>query len=187
MTLKNIKPPLSTIKARLFLSSALLLTATCQANEFNSSFYAGVGLSTISIEDSGASSKEIGATLMGGYEYSPYFSAEISLFNLNEHEALGMKGNGVTLSVLGRYLVLDRLSLFAELGIMSVNIAIDELQNVAQNYSDEESLQDGIDSSLYFGMGAQYKLTDWTLVLKVTATDLDADMNIISAQAHYHF
>ena len=98
-----------------------------------------------------------------------------------------MKGNGLTLSVIGSYPIIENINLFAELGVMSVDIAIDEKQNIAHNSSDEESVQDGVDTSIYLGFGAKYKLTDWTLALKVTTADLDADVNIISAQAHYHF
>ncbi|PKG80954.1 hypothetical protein CXF85_19485 [Colwellia sp. 75C3] len=182
---KNLKKTI--IQCGLIISSSLLLTTTSQASEVDSGFYAGFGLSSIATEDSGASSQEMGATVIGGYEYSQHLSAEISLFTLGDHKALGMKGNGLTLSVIGSYPIIENINLFAELGVMSVDIAIDEQQNIAHNSSDEESLQDGIDTSIYLGVGAKYKLTDWTLVLKVTAADLDADVNIISAQAHYHF
>lgn len=184
------KLPSSMIKkTSIILSSALLLTATCQANEseLDSGFYAGLGLSYIATEDSGVSSEEIGATLIGGYAFSKYISSEVSLFNLGDHKSLGMKGTGMSLSAIGSYPIIEKLSLFAEFGAMSVDIDIDESQNIKHNASGEASVQSGVDSSLYVGFGAKYRLTDWTLVLKATAVDFDADVNFISAQAHYHF
>jgi hypothetical protein len=182
---KNLKKTI--IQCGLIISSSLLFSTASQASEIDSAFYAGFGLSSIATEDSGASSQEMGATVIGGYEYSQHFSSEISLFTLGNHKSLGMKGHGFTLSVIGSYPIIENINIFAELGVMSVDIAIDEKQNIAQNSSDEESLQDGIDTSIYLGFGVKYKLTDWTLVLKATTADLDADVNIISAQAHYHF
>jgi hypothetical protein len=98
-----------------------------------------------------------------------------------------MKGKGVSLSAIGSYPVLKNLDLFVELGGMSIDIEIDEAQNLITAPNGEGSLQDGRDSSIYYAIGAKYKLKDWSFVLKTARVDLDADMEIIFAQVHYHF
>ena len=68
-------PKKTIVQCGLIVASALLFTMTSQANEVDSVFYTGFGLSSISTEDSGASSQEMGATVIGGYEYSQHISA----------------------------------------------------------------------------------------------------------------
>lgn len=174
-------------KLGLLLALNTVLTMTCQATERDSGFYAGFGVANIMAEEQGISSRENGMSLLGGYSYSKYLSGEVSLFNLGDHNALGMKGKGVSLSAIGSYPVLKNLDLFVELGGMSIDIEIDEAQNLITAPNGEGSLQDGRDSSIYYAIGAKYKLKDWSFVLKTARVDLDADMDIIFAQVHYHF
>jgi len=174
-------------KIGLTLFSMATLAIPVYANEQSSGFYAGFGIANIAAEEMGQSSRENGLSLIGGYSFSKYFSAETSLFNLGDHKDLGMKGNGASLSVIGSYPVLENLSVFGELGGMSVDLEIDEGKNLSYSGTDTETMQDGRDSSIYYAFGAKYKLNNWTLVFKNSLVDLDADMDIFSLQAHYHF
>lgn len=171
----------------LILFSMAVFAMPVHANGLDSGFYAGFGIANISAEEKGQSSRENGFSLIGGYSFSKYFSAETSLFNLGDHTDLGMKGNGASLSIIGSYPVLENFSVFGELGGMSVDLEIDESKNLSYSGTDTETLQDGRDSSIYYAFGAKYKLNNWTLVFKNSLVDLDADMDIFSLQAHYHF
>lgn len=179
MFLKNI--------ATLAILGFISLNTSAQAKENGSDFYAGLGIATISAEEKGASSEEMGANVIGGYTYSKYLSGEISLFNLGDHKELGMKGNGASLSVIASYPITNSFSLFGELGGMTIDLDIDESRNLANTSLDKESLQDGRDSSLYYAIGAKYKVDNWSFVIKTARVDLDADMDMIMAQVHYHF
>jgi len=174
-------------KIGLTLFSMAILAMPAQANEQGTGFYTGFGIANISAEEMGQSSRENGLSLIGGYSFSKYFSAETSLFNLGDHTDLGMKGNGASLSIIGSYSMVESFSVFGELGGMSVDLDIDENKNLSYSGTDTETMQDGRDSSIYYAFGAKYKLNNWTLVFKNSLVDLDADMDIFSLQAHYHF
>jgi len=174
-------------KIGLMIFSVVTLAMPVHANEQDTGFYAGFGIANIAAEEMGQSSRENGLSLIGGYSFSKYFSAETSLFNLGDHQDLGMKGNGASLSIIGSYPVIENFSVFGELGGMSVDLEIDESKNLSYSGTDTETMQDGRDSSIYYAFGAKYKLNDWTLVFKNSLVDLDADMDIFSLQAHYNF
>lgn len=176
------------VKVLVYLvSSASFLMMTCQARAMDSGFYAGVGITGNSAEDGGASSNAAGITITGGYSFSKYLGSEISLLDIGDHSDLGMQGTGLSLGILGHYPFLDKFSLFAELGYMSLDIKIDEMQNAAQTGTDAGTLQDGRDSSVYYSYGVRYQLKNWAFSLKNSVVDLDADMNIVAVQARYHF
>lgn len=176
-----------TVNVTTIFLTWFLFTSISLANGQDRRFYSGLGISSVAAEEGGISTQELGLTVVGGYSYSQYLSTEFSFFNLGEHKELAMKGNGLTLSVIGSYPIIDNLKLFAELGLMSVNVDIDESVKVIANTTDEDLIEDGIDTSIYYGIGAKYQFKDWSLLLKTTVADLDADLNIISLQAHYHF
>ncbi|GLR71736.1 outer membrane beta-barrel protein [Agaribacter marinus] len=172
-------------KIAVLLTSSLSLT--CQANDLSSGFYGGFGIANISAEEKGASSKETGLTLIGGYKYSKYLSYEASLFNLGDHKTLGMKGKGLSISTIGSYPITETIDLFAEFGGVSINLDINEAQNLANTSHNQESLKDGRDSSIYYALGAKYKIKNWSFVIKTVSIDLDADITMLSTQVHYHF
>ncbi|NTS78205.1 outer membrane beta-barrel protein [Catenovulum sp. SM1970] len=179
----------------LAFASSLLLTAQVQAKEDategKTGFYAGFGLSSVSADESGVSSDEIGFSVLGGYTFSPYLSTEMSLFNIGDHQDLGIEGHGISLSAIGSYPVTDDISIFVEFGGMTVDVEVDEAKNLSYsntNGDDEESLEDGQDSSLFYGVGIKYQFDDsWTFALRQSTADLDADMEFYSIQAHYNF
>lgn len=82
---------------------------------------------------------------------------------------------------------MQNFSVLAELGYMSVDIKIDENQNATQTATQEGTLQDGGDSSVYYSYGVLYNFRNWAFTLRNSVVDLDADMNIVSVQARYHF
>lgn len=177
----------STKKAIVILSAALAFSSASQASEAPTGFYAGVGLANYAAEDSGISSSELGAALIGGYTFSPYINSELSIFSIGNHKPLAMQGNGLSLSIIASYPIIEKISVLAELGAMSVDIDIDESKNIAFVSSEDGPLQDGIDTSLYMSVGAKYQITNWSLAMKLSMVDLDADLNIFSVQARYHF
>lgn len=168
----------------LCLAISLISTAS-YASVSQPGFYAGLGVASISAEEAGASSNELGFSLIGGYAISDMLSTEVSLFNLGDHNNLGMKGNGISISAIGHYAISDKTRLFGEFGGMTVDLAVDEVKN--QSLNSEEILEDGNDSSLYFAFGAKYAIDNWSFSVKFSSVDLDADLNIFSTQAHYYF
>lgn len=183
------KPVIPVLKKFILtLPAVLLISFTCQASDKDSGFYAGMGLSNVDAEeDAIGSSSSNGISFIAGYSYSPYLSSEVTLFDIGDQKELGMKGQGISFSVLGRYPIFKNVNLFAELGSMTVDVKIDESQNATIGPSGDEELKDGKDSSLYYGFGAQYEFDRWTVGLKKTRIDLDADFEITTLQAHYHF
>jgi hypothetical protein len=177
----------NTTRFMTVVMGSLLITLTCQANGLSTGFYAGLGMTNFSAEEKGVSSQGTGATVIGGYKYSEYLSSEISIFNIGDHKELGMKGNGASIGLIASYPALETIDIFAEFGGMSINLDIDEAKNLAYSSSEERTLQDGRDSSLYYSVGAKYKIDNWSFILKTTSIDLDADMTMVSAQIHYHF
>ena len=174
-------------KASLVLSGVAVFTIPCQASDRDSGFYTGFALTSIAAEEGGASSRGTGVALIGGYSYSNYFSTELSLLNIGDHKELGMKGNGLSLSVIGSYPINKQFTLFGEFGGMTVDLEINENQHSTNAPSDEASLFDGRDSSFYYAFGAQYHVKNWSLALKNAQVDLDADLDVFYAQVSYHF
>jgi len=174
-------------KTCLTLSAIAVFTVHCQASEQVSGLYTGFALTSISAEEGGASSRANGVALLGGYAYSKHISTEFSLLNIGEHKELGMKGNGLSLSIIGSYPINKQFTIFGEFGGITVDLKINETQHSSNSPSDESSLFDGRDSSFYYGFGAQYKIRNWSLALKNTQIDLDADLDVLYAQVRYHF
>jgi len=174
-------------KACLLVSSFSVLTMTCQADEREPGFYGGFSLTSIAAEEGGASSRGSGITLLAGYSYSKYLSGELSLLNIGDHKELGMKGNGVSLSIIGSYPLNKQFTLFGEFGGITVDLEINENQHLTNSPSDEASLFDGKDSSFYYAFGAQYNIRNWSLSFKNAQIDLDADLDVFYAQVGYHF
>ena len=104
----------------------------------NTGLYAGAGITSTDASEQGIESTKAGLRLTAGYLYNRYLAAEIGLFSTGDHSKLGMKGNGVSLSVLGLYPVYGRLNLFAELGGVMVDLQVDEgnshWMNMAQQH-----------------------------------------------------
>jgi len=174
-------------KASLVLSGVAVITFPCQASERDSGFYTGFALTSITAEEGGASSRGTGVALLGGYTYSRNFSSELSLLNIGDHKELGMKGKGVSLSIIGSYPINKQFTVFGEFGGITVDLEINENQHSTNTPSDEASLFDGRDSSFYYAFGAQYNVRNWSLSLKNAQIDLDADLNVLYAQVGYHF
>jgi len=174
-------------KASFILSGVAVLTLPCQASERESGFYTGFSIASIVAEEGGESSRGTGVALLGGYSYSKYLSGELSLLNIGDHKELGMKGNGVSLSIIGSYPLNKQFTLFGEFGGMTVDLKINENQHSSNSPSDEASLFDGRDSSFYYAFGAQYNVRNWSLTLKNAQVDLDADLDAFYAQLGYHF
>jgi len=162
-----------------FFGGVLAFTMPCVASERDSVFYTGLSISSNNAEDGGASSTAIGLSVSGGYDFSQYLGAEISLFNIGDHDELGMQGSGLSIGAIGYYPFADKFSLLGEIGYMSVDIQISEIQN--------QTLQDGRDSSIFYSFGIRYDLNNLVFSLKNSVVDLDADMNIISGQVRYLF
>ena len=174
LLLDSFKP---SMKKWLILFCATL-SLTSQATEQNSPFYAGIGIAKHHVEERGFSSNENGFTLLGGYSYSNFLRAEMSLFNLGDHKTLRMKGNGASFSVVGSYPIMASVSFIAEFGGMSVDLDIDGPGYTSSVTSDEDILENGRDSSLYYAIGAKYRFKDWSIVMKKSRVDLDADMDV---------
>ncbi len=165
----------------------LFFIPTSIADDLDSGFYGGIGFTNIVAEEKGITSEDIGVTIIGGYEFSNYLSTEVSLLNLGDHKELGMKGSGVSISVITSYPIFEAVDIFAEFGGMSINLDIDETRLLASSPSDEVTLQDGSDTSLYYSFGAKYRVNNWSIIIKTASIDLDADMDMVFAQVHYHF
>ena len=168
-------------------SIMLVISSNAYATDTNDGLYTGFGVASVSAEEQNKSSTELGANALVGYQFSDYISTELSVFNLGDHKELGMKGLGLSLSVKGHYPINDTFNVFAELGGKSVDLDIDEMLSPIDEGGDD-TLQDGRDSALFMGVGAQYRFNKrWSFVVKVASVDLDADMQMAFAQIHYRF
>ncbi len=87
-------------KASLVLSGVAVITFPCQASERDSGFYTGFALTSITAEEGGDSRN---------------FSSELSLLNIGDHKELGMKGKGVSLSIIGSYPINKQVTVFRDL------------------------------------------------------------------------
>jgi hypothetical protein len=152
----------------------------------NIGLYAGIGITNTIATEQNIDSTKSGFRLTGGYSFNKYFAAEIGLFNVGDHTKLGMKGNGSSLSALGKYPLNDNFSIFGELGAVRADLEVDE-NNTTVDRTGEESLQDGTDTGLFYAYGLTYDMEDWTVALKISTVDTDADLAITSLNIYRYF
>ncbi|MFT7186220.1 MAG: hypothetical protein ACI84K_001613 [Pseudohongiellaceae bacterium] len=169
------------------LSLSIFISLSCSvAFADDHGIYAGVGLANVKAGEQSIESSKTGFRLISGYSFNKYFAAEAALFNVGDHKKIGMKGNGYSLSVLGQYPVYNQFNVFVELGGMIVDLKVDEGRTTV-DLEGEDSLKDGKDPGSLIAFGVAYDLKAWTLALKSTSADTDADLNIISLNAYYNF
>ncbi|WP_396587015.1 outer membrane beta-barrel protein [Bermanella sp. R86510] len=166
-----------------FVLACGFVTVICQANEQDTGFYTGAGVSNIATEEGGESSRDFGFSFLVGFQQSQYLGYEFSLVDIGEHEEMGMKGNGMSLSVIGQYPLSSHWKVLGEFGGITIDLDIDEAQNAASAVE----LEDGSDRSFFYALGVQYRMKEWSFVLKNSQIDLDADLNATFAQVRYHF
>jgi len=176
---------LRTCALALSLSASLgLLNTSALADD--SGIYAGVSLGSLEAEEEQFSSSEQSLGIEAGYQFNRYLKAEVSLFDLGDHSDIGMKGNGMSLSLVASYPISNGFSAFAAFGGMMLNLDIDEARSPLTQ-TGKESLQDGKDTGFLTAYGLEYRVNKWSIIAKNTLADTDADLNIFSLGAHYHF
>jgi len=164
----------------------LMVCATSSVYAENTNLYAGLGITNTKASEQGINSTKAGVRFTGGYQFNKYFASELGLFSTGNHDNLGMKGDGVSLSVLGQYPIVKRLSVFAELGGVLVEQKIDE-NNTTVDPTGKRSMQDGKDPGFFYAYGISYGIQDWTFAFKVSEVDTDADLSIMSLNLYRHF
>ncbi|MDA8967961.1 porin family protein [bacterium] len=165
-------------------STLLMLSLPAAASERG--FYGGLTISQFEAEEQGISSSETGLGIIAGYTFNRYIDLEASVFDAGDHNDLGMKAEGVSLSVVGKYPINDDWQLFAEFGGVSLDLAIDESTTTVDTQG-LETLSDGRDSSFFYGFGVKYNIGQWSLFGKNSQADTDADFNIFTLGAAYRF
>lgn len=152
----------------------------------DSGIYAGIFLGTIKAEEQQFSSSEQSFGIDLGYTFNRYFQAELSLFDLGDHSSIGMEGTGINLSAVASYPFSNNFSAFASIGGMMLDLDIDEA-STTRSESGETTLQDGRDTSFLFGYGIEYRIKNWSFIAKNILADTDADIDILTVGARYHF
>ena len=149
-------------------------------------FYGGVTIGHFDAEEQGISSAGNGLGVIAGYSFNKYFDVEASMFDAGDHADLGMKAKGFSLSVVGNYDISENWEVFAELGGISLDLDIDEATTTVDAQG-SATLSDGRDSSLFYGYGVKYNVGKWSLFAKRALADTDADFDIFTLGATYHF
>ena len=94
--------PKKYLKRTLLLGLSVFISfSTSSVLADNTGLYAGVGITSTDASEQGIESTKAGLRLTAGYSYNQYMASEIGLFSTGDHSKLGMKGNGISLSVVG--------------------------------------------------------------------------------------
>ena len=151
-----------------------------------SGFYGGIYIGQYNFEEQNIDTSDLGIGVTGGYTLNSYIDLEASVFDIGEHEEIGMEAVGLSLSIVGKYSITDRWQVFGQFGGFSLDLDIDETI-VPLDEEGNQGLSDGRDSSLFLGYGVKYNFEKWTVFVRRSHADLDADVVIVSLGALYHF
>lgn len=147
----------------LSLASASALAAPPIAKPY----YAGLAVGHshyddgASFEDLNVSRSKAALKLYGGYHFSPYIAAEISLTNLGEHEAsansvdIDSHFSALMFTLIGQYPISSALSTYGQLGmgVMSVH---QEFHYITTDLALAEHEKNNSDFALTAGAGISY-------------------------------
>ena len=173
-----------TLSSAITFFTLFILSLPTSATE--KGFYGGLTISQFEAEEQGITSSEKGLGIIAGYTFNRYIDLEASVFDAGDHNDLGMKAAGVSLSVVGKYDINADWQLFAEVGGVSLDLTIDEATTTVDPQG-LDTLSDGRDSSFFYGYGVKYNIGKWSLFGKHSQADTDADFNIFTLGATYRF
>ena len=106
-----------TLSSAITFFTLFILSLPTSATE--KGFYGGLTISQFEAEEQGITSSEKGLGIIAGYTFNRYIDLEASVFDAGDHNDLGMKAEGVSLSVVGKYDINADWQLFAEFGGVS--------------------------------------------------------------------